>query len=759
MTTKVSGLVVALGSCISSLVLAAAPLYVANTPSNRVIDTAGRTLYIIDLSDTARTSPGEEVPAAERARFHERHHSKAVNAVHALERFGGFQMQEMTSLVGLSVGAYLTPDQVESVRRYPFVTSVSESVKWKSSAMPSPPWTDRTTTVAWGATEIQTWGKTAVGGTASGRWVPGTQRVPIYVIDSGVGGHEDLAVSYLYPIPAVTPVGCYAHASHVAGIIAAHYYNGGVAGIFAGATIKSVTAATATKYDPQDISHNCADPESMNSNGMIYALDAIRWDMRNDPYYPGTAAVVNISMNQGDGRFRENHPLGTVYQKMAYVAQPSPAENYHGALIVQSAGNDYDDACYYAYAPASMAANPADGVLVVGGVDANGAPVVPPYLNGNAYINTPYSGNAEASNYGACVEIWAPSMNIMSSWAGPSGTGFHPDNPATWPQRYTVYTTYAQLSGTSMAAPHVAGIAAQILYTQPTLNSIQLEAQVRQTAKYRGQVDAHCATGCPVMHAASIAVSALDAVVEHSYTAILGRGSDAGGKSYWLDEIERLRDYGADPRETYRVLDKTFFASAEYASRDRSDAGFVEDLYQAFLNRSTANDLNGLSYWLGQLGSGFVRDAAIVTFAKSAEFDGYMTTAVGGGNQRAEISMLMDAYRSILARLPDHGGLIYYLGRLRTAQCNGYSAVAGEANGMLYAFFNSGEYFNRGRSNQQYIADLYDAFFARAIDRSGYDYWVSQVPTLGRNGVLGYFFGSSEWSSRINAIAAESCNP
>lgn len=261
------------------------------------------------------------------------------------------------------------------------------------------------------------------------------------------------------------------------------------------------------------------------------------------------------------------------------------------------------------------------------------------------------------------------------------------------------------------------------------------------------------------MHATSIAVSALDAVVEHSYAIILGRSSDAGGKSYWLDEIERLRDYGVDPRETYRVLDKTFFAGAEYASRGRSDAGFIEDLYQAFLNRSSASDPNGLSYWLWQLGSGFVRDAAIVTFAKSAEFNSYMTAAIGGGNQRAEISMLMDAYRSILARMPDHGGLNYYLGRLRSAQCNGYSAVAGEANGMLYAFFNSGEYFNRGRSNQQYIADLYDAFFARAIDRGGYDYWVSQVPTLGRNGVLGYFFGSSEWSSRISAMAAESCNP
>lgn len=48
------------------------------------------------------------------------------------------------------------------------------------------------------------------------------------------------------------------------------------------------------------------------------------------------------------------------------------------------------------------------------------------------------------SNYGACVAIFAPGLNILSSWKGNS-------------QATTV------MSGTSMASPHVAGLAAYFL--------------------------------------------------------------------------------------------------------------------------------------------------------------------------------------------------------------------------------------------------------------------------------------------------------
>ena len=120
-----------------------------------------------------------------------------------------------------------------------------------------------------------------------------------------------------------------------------------------------------------------------------------------------------------------------------------PGFYYPGSLVVQSAGNQHDDACTWAYTPA--VAN--DGILAVGGLDENGSEVTP--QNGGY----PYEAG---SNYGSCVEMWALSKNIYSTWNSNS---------------YTV------LSGTSMAAPHVAGFAAALLEqnsnTQWTASSLE----------------------------------------------------------------------------------------------------------------------------------------------------------------------------------------------------------------------------------------------------------------------------------------------
>jgi len=85
------------------------------------------------------------------------------------------------------------------------------------------------------------------------------------------------------------------------------------------------------------------------------------------------------------------------------------------------------------------------------------------------------------------VDIYAPSKDIYSSW-GPL-TSYDPNNVATWQDQTVTYANYVNLSGTSMAAPHVTGVAAAILQRNPGLTPAQVESQIRGSSYNLGRTD------------------------------------------------------------------------------------------------------------------------------------------------------------------------------------------------------------------------------------------------------------------------------
>ena len=145
---------------------------------------------------------------------------------------------------------------------------------------------------------------------------------------------------------------------------------------------------------------------------------------------------------------------------------------------MQSAGNVSVDACqdnanpvwhYLPYAPASgvaVTADATDGIMVVGSVRSRTA----------AEPENPAVYQATTSNYGACVDIWAPGDAIYSSWGALIGNT-------------VAGTTHSNVqfdSGTSMAAPHVAAAAAYYADTYFLWTPYEIEQKIRQKAQSLG---------------------------------------------------------------------------------------------------------------------------------------------------------------------------------------------------------------------------------------------------------------------------------
>jgi hypothetical protein len=251
--------------------------------------------------------------------------------------------------------------------------------------------------------------------------------------------------------------------------------------------------------------------------------------------------------------------------------------------------------------------------------------------------------------------------------------------------------------------------------------------------------------------------SAEKSLVSHYYRSILRRAPDAGGQAFWEGEAQRMKNMGVDLNEAWFAMAMSFFASPEYTAFNRPSAEFVTDLYKTFFNR--APDASGLSYWVGQLGSGQPREVVLAGFMFSPEFAAFTRSIFGDTDARPEIDMIVDFYRGLLARLPDSQGFGYWLTRFRQAQCQGAGAIAAEVDGISSAFMNGLEYNGRSRDNAEFVGDLYNAYLRRGGDLAGVQYWIGQLNggALTRDQVRQQFQGSPEFSSRVNAVVAAGC--
>ena len=138
--------------------------------------------------------------------------------------------------------------------------------------------------------------------------------------------------------------------------------------------------------------------------------------------HPGGAGIINLSLG-GAGN--------------AAIDQAVADATAAGLVVVVAAGNSGADACSYSPARAPSA-------LTIGAIDQTNA-------------------KASYSNYGSCVDMWAPGSQITS--AGISGA-----------------SSSATMSGTSMATPHVAGLAARLQQARPGMSAAQITSVLTQSS-------------------------------------------------------------------------------------------------------------------------------------------------------------------------------------------------------------------------------------------------------------------------------------
>ncbi len=256
----------------------------------------------------------------------------------------------------------------------------------------------------------------------------------IAIIDTGIdldhpdlAAHIDIASGKNCVNPGQPPNDGHGHGTHVAGIAAAPLNGVGVVGVAPEATLVPIKT-----FDDAGNSS-----EALVLCGLDYVVA-----LNTDGNPNNDIDVANMSW--GDPRDWGSCANDALHGAIC-------AADAAGVVLVGGAGNNLADAG--TFVPAAFP----EVVSVSAIADFDG---IPGGLGGCQFILALFANVCDDtfaffSNYGPSVDVTAPGVNVYSTWAGGG---------------------YKQESGTSMATPHVAGVAALVRAANQSLTTAQVRA-------------------------------------------------------------------------------------------------------------------------------------------------------------------------------------------------------------------------------------------------------------------------------------------
>lgn len=448
------------------------------------------------LAVPAMADNGSSAPAQQDTRWVINYNGNSIpaNAARSIEAAGG-ELVRTFPQVAIAIATSANPDfgaKMTNIRRVHSVGSVPAmsvpdvevfDAGLSTAHIPEPP------ALFWD----ELWGIARVNAPAA--WddgITGSHDTVVAVIDTGIASnHPDVGPNLMFnacivsdgdhTTGACTPYPSLSfHGTHVAGTVAANF-GGGVVGVGPNLGLANYNVFELFEVEPGEFAVQAT-------------FDSV-WGAMIDSADEGFE-VINMSLGAiGDFRGPEGSaPFFMATQRVAnYVTQ-------QGTVIIASAGNSELDL----NGPLFNLPGGAPGIVNIG---ATGIRPDPEYPQEGAFDVLAFY-----SNFGASVDVVAP--------GGDCGL---PDScdPATRPANFLGYTIlsssvnpnpacaatescpvgYAFAIGTSMAAPHVAGVAGLVRDQNPSLSPQQVESILKRTADSLGDrqqfghglVDAHAA--------------------------------------------------------------------------------------------------------------------------------------------------------------------------------------------------------------------------------------------------------------------------